>query len=674
MTLALCATLGLSGVGVVQAVNNNGDNTTTVTTASQEKPAKAAEEGEECSKNETVYVMAGADGTVNKVIVSDWLQNVQGADQISDISQLTGIENVNGEETFETSADGSTLWKAQGNDIYYQGSIEKELPVEMKVTYFLDGKEISPSEIAGRTGKVTIRFDYENLQKETAQVGEDEETIYVPFAALTGMYLDNGIFKNVEVTNGKVINDGNRTIVVGVALPGMQENLGIDKEKLEIPDYVEITADADGFEMGMTVTVVTNEVFNQFDAEKLTASFDPNEALGQLTDGMSQLVDGSSQLYDGLNTLSEKSKTLSDGVNKLVDGAVKLKDGVSSLDAGAAKLQSGAGDLKNGLNTLAANNGSLNDGAKQVFNSLLSTATSQLNGAGISVPQLTIENYATVLTGVINSLDSDAVYNQALQQVTAAVEAQRGSIETLVTASVRAQVAEQVIPAATGMSKSDYENAVAAGMVDEATQAAVNGAIDAQLKTENVQGIISQNVEAQVQKAISDNMASEAVQSKLSQAFAGAQTIISLKTSLDSYNSFYTGLLTYTDGVSKAAGGAASLESGAAELKKGTAQLLTGANTLYDGLAQVKENMPALLDGVNRLTDGALKLSDGIVKLDEEGIQKIVELVDGDLETMVNRVKATCEISKEYKSFSGISDDMDGTVKFIYRTEEIKAK
>lgn len=724
--LSAAIVLGCAGVAYALTGEKNEVPAKTVTTSMK------AEEEKEVSKDETVYVLAGADGSVQKVIVSDWIKNALKEDSIADKSALSDIENVKGNETYTLDGSNMTVWDAEGNDIYYQGSIEKELPVAMTVSYKFDGKSISADELAGKSGKVTIRFDYENRQYETVNIDGKNEKIYVPFGMLTGMLLDSDTFRNVEVSNGKLLNDGDRTAVIGIAFPGLQENLGIDKDKVEIPDYVEITADVTDFELGMTVTIATNEIFNELDAAKIDSADGLTSSLNELTDGMQQLMDGSSALYDGLCTLLDKSGELVTGIETLANGAKSLKDGAASLDEGAAQLQKGAADLSSGLNTLASNNASLNGGAKQVFDTLLSTATAQINAAGISVPALTVDNYADVLNNIIASLDGTAVYNQALAQVSAAVEGNRSLIEqkvtaavreqveaqvtaavheqvsTGVTAAVREQVSEQVIQTAAGMSKSDYEAAVSAGMVSQETQNDVSSAIeaqmqtddvkalietnttakmesdeikaavkantDAQMQTEAVQKTISDNVELQVKQAISENMASDEVQAKLTAASEGAKSIIALKTSLDSYNAFYLGLLTYTGGVASAADGAATLASGAADLKNGTAQLKDGAAALYDGILQLKNGTPALVDGVSQLKDGAMQLSDGLKKFNEEGIQKIVDLIDGDLDNVVARLRATVDVSKNYRNFSSISDGMDGQVQFIYRTDEIKAK
>lgn len=719
IAICLCAALCLGGAGVAFAQTGSKQESAQPTAAQ-----KAADLQQKISKDETVYVLAGADGSVQKIIVSDWLKNELGSASLTDKSGLSNIENVKGDESYSINGDNMTVWDAQGNDIYYQGDIQKELPVGLTVRYTLNGKAVSPEQLKGQSGKVTIRFDYENRQYETVQINGQNQRIYVPFAMLTGMILDNDTFRNVTVSNGKLVNDGDRTVVVGLAFPGLQENLNLSRDQLSIPSSVEITADVTDFSLGMTVTLACNDLFSQLGDADL-GSLDAAGSLNKLTDAMDQLLNGSSALYDGLTTLLDKSGELAAGVEELAQGAAAIKAGADSLDEGAAELKAGLADLSEGLNKLSANSAALNGGAEQVFNSLLETATAQIRAKGLTVPDLTIENYAEELNKLIKSLDETTVYENALTQVTAAVEKQRPLITQKVTAAVRqeveakvtaavkteattaaqAQVAENVIRTATGMTKKDYDAAVAAGQIPQATQDAVNAAIqaqlsdpnvqkqinatveaqmasetvkntikaqtDAQMQTEKVQAAISQNVELQVKKAIAENMASDEVQKQLQAASEGSKTLIALKASLDDYNAFYLGLLDYTAGVDEAAEGSNELYAGAGDLKDGTAELRAGAAKLYAGVLQLKDGTPALVSGVTQLKDGAMQLSEGLQQLNKEGIQKLTKLLQDDLGDLTARVQATIDVSKDYRSFSGISDDASGQVKFIYRTDEI---
>ena len=724
ISLALCAVVLFAAVGTsVFALTGEGKESED---ENQETTINASAEAE-TSKDETVYVLAGADGTVQKIIVSDWIKNAMAADSLEDKTELSDIENIKGDESFTLGGDNSCVWDAQGNDIYYQGNIEKELPVQMSVCYTLDGQAIAPEALAGQSGHVTIRFDYKNMQYEEVLLDGKTEKIYVPFTMLTGMLLDTEVFRNVTISNGKLINDGDRIAVVGIAFPGLQEDLAISKEKLDIPDYVEISADVENFEMGMTMTLATTELFGAIDSDKLDLH-ELSDAMAELSDAMDQLMDGSSQLYDGLCTLLEKSGDLVSGINKLAEGAAQLKAGAESLDSGAAQLQAGAAQLSSGLNTLNANSSSLNGGARQVFSSLLSMANTQLSEAGLSVPALTIDNYASVLDGVIASLDDTAVYQAALEQVTATVNANRGMIEEKVTEAVQAQVEAEVsaqvtaavqetvtqavheneaqfraavIQQALGMTVEEYKAAIEAGLVTQEQQDAVNAAVEAamqaeidarmqreeiqaqinpvtqqtvgeQMQSDEIQALIASNTELQVQQAISEAMSSDAVQAQLSAAAEGAKSVIALKSSLDSYNAFYLGLITYTSGVSSAAAGANELKTGADALKAGTSELSAGAAELLQGIQTMKDSAPALVDGITQLRDGSMELSDGLKQFNEEGIQKLIEAVDGDLDGLSNRIRVTADVAKHYTSFSGISEDMDGDVKFIYKTDSIE--
>jgi len=762
--ISFCLCMAILAGGAIYAFASNDDKAAEQLIKNEQKDASEKQQEIDVQKNyykdETVYVLAKADGTVEKIIVSDWIKNSLSNDKIYDMSELQNIENIKGDEEYILGGDNSLVWDAQGKDIYYRGTIKKELPVSLSVSYKLDGHELSPDELAGKSGRVTIRFDYKNRQYETVKINGKDVKIYVPYLMMTGMVLDNDRFSNIELSNGKIINDGDRTVVIGFALPGLAESLDIDDYKLEIPSYVELTADVSDFSLGMTITLATNTLFSKIDTEKINSISDLKDEMSELDDAMTKLTDGSSELYNGLCTLLDKSSDLVDGIKQLADGAAKLKEGAYSLDDGAKQLSAGAASLANGLKTLSANNEKLTGGARQVFETILDTAENQLKAAGLSVPELTIDNYASVLNGIIDSLDETNLYNQALKQVTDAVEAKRDYIKSQVAEAVRAEVEEkvraavleqvrekviqavkeevtskvaaairenvqaEVIYAASGMDKEGYDNAVKAGLVNKATQDAIEKAVeekmaseeikamissrtdeqmqseelaaiisqklDEQMQTEQVRNhisantdkkmaendiltLIEQNTELQIQKAISENMAGEEVQAKLAAASEGAKSVISLKASLDDYNSFYLGLMDYTSAVAQAAGGASALSSGADKLKDGTAALYDGVSSLYDGILTMKDGTPALVDGITRLKDGAMRLSDGLSRFSEEGISKLLDTAD-DAEALVERFKAVVNVSKNYKAFAGISDDEDGSVKFIYRTDEIKAE
>lgn len=673
VSVLLCISLitGTVGAGIYSIANaENGNYAISENYAVKKETSKKT--SEESEKNETVYVFTEANGSVQKIIVSDWLKNMASVKNITDVSKLTEIENVKGNESYSVGGD-SIVWDTDGRDIYYRGYSSEELPVGMKISYTLDGKEVSPEYLAGKSGKVTIRFDYTNTAYEMKKINGKEEKIFVPFTMLMGMILNNDNFRNVEVTNGKLINDGTRTIVAGMAFPELQESLGLDKNDLEIPEYIEITADVTDFRMGMTATIATNEIFSNINTDKLDFSGELDDSLSELTDAMTKLEDGSSALYDGLCELLDKSSELVNGMNQLASGSKQLADGTKSLSSGASELQTGAAQLNNGLQAIVKNNDSLNSGAKQVFDTLLATANSQIGASGLDVSTLTIDNYSRVLDDAIASLDNTNVYNKALSQVTEAVNAQKDYIRNQVESAVRQQVTAQVTDAVIQQMKAN-------GMTDEMLQSnEVQNQIAAlsekntneQMKSTKIKATVNEQVNLQIQKAIAENMASDEIQGKLAAASAGAQSLIELKSQLDSYDSFYIGLLTYTDGVSTVADGASKLSSGAVSVKSGAEQLNKGAGELNNGIKKMQDGTPSLIDGITKLRNGSLELSDGLTEFNEKGISRIVNAFEGNLTSLTERMEAIKSVSQNYKAFSGIPDDMDGHVKFFFRTEGI---
>lgn len=671
LAAAVGAAVILSSAGIVYAADSDKNNA-----AENTEPAavETKNDSEDTPvKDETVYVFANADGSRNKIIVSDWLKNTLGENALSDYSELSGIENVKGNESF--SGSGDLTWSANGGDIYYQGTIDKTLPVDMKVTYLLDGNEISPADLAGKSGKVTIRYEFTNNQYETRTIDGKEEKIYVPFAAITGMLLDNDVFTNVEAKNCRLINDGDRSAVVGIAFPGLTENLGLDSEKVEIPEYFEITADVKNFSLTNTFTVATNEVFNDIEVDGFEDIDKLTEAATKLTDAMDQLISGSGELADGLETLLSSSDELAQGVNSLAGGSEQLAAGAKTLYDGTGELTAGVGTLYDGLSQLDENSAALNAGAKQVFDTLLATANEQLKAAGLDVPTLTVDNYKTVLDGVLAGLSDEGLTEQAREKVSAAVNAQKDVITAKVTEAVRAQVQVKVLETL-GMTSEQYEQGVAAGVVSAEQQTQIKAAIDAQMASDEVKALVEQNTSEQIDALIEQNMQSADVKNQLTQgkaaAKAGRESIKSLITQLDSYNEFYTGLAAYTQGVSSAKAGAEQLDAGAQTLGSGAKELSDGMTELNAGVQKLGENVPALIGGVTQLRDGAKELNAGIIKLNDEGISKLVNAIDGDIEGVLHRLDLTSEVSENYRTFSGVSDETSGQVKFVYRTEAIE--
>lgn len=622
-------------------------------------------------KSETVYVIAEADGTVKKIIVSDRLSG--GAGNLSDRTNIKNPENLKGDESY--TKDGDTIvWDSVGKDIYYSGEAEGELPVGMKIRYFLNGNEVTAKEIAGAAGDFTVRFEFTSLVTKTV-TGSDgaEKKVYVPFVMLSGAIFDSADFSDLTVSSGKVVCDGDRAVVLGVAFPGLSEDLGEVYDGMSLPSYFEVSGKTTSFGMTNTVTMATNSVFNKLDDDVFAKADELKEKLTELTDGLTALKNGSDSLYSGLTTLVTKADELKSGIHKLAEGAQKLKNGSEGL-------KDGAKELSDGLNEIVSNNGKLNGGALEIFNSLLSSATSQLKAAGIDVPDLTVDNYAATLAAVLDSLSDENITAKVRDGVKAQVtETVRANVEVQVTAAVRAEVRKSVIVSA-GYTVEDYDAALAAGLISSEVSAKIDGAVDAQMQSDTVKATISAQVDAQLQSkavkalieantdtAMQGEEAQTALKESLAKAKAGRGSATSLLSSLNSYKEFYDGLRDYTDGVSSAAEGAGKVYTGAVSLDAGVRELL-------DGILLLDSNMPVLTDGIGQLNDGAKNLSEGLHSFDENGVQKIVSAINATLLGNLGRLRDAVSVSRKYTSFSGIADGMDGSVRFICRTDSIKKK
>ena len=328
-------------------------------------------------KEETVYVIADASGNQKDVIVSDWLKNTGGEEAITDETILSDIENLKGDETWSTNADGTISWDAEGNDIFYEGTTDEQLPVTVHVTYMLNGEEMTPEEIAGKSGEITIRYEYENHTGQEIELDGEKSTFHVPFAVVTGMLLDENVMQDVQVTNGRVISDGDHNIAVGIAFPGIAEDLDTPAyasltklAKADVPEYIEITGQAENFTWGTVYTIVTSELFSAADSDLLSRIDDVFGKLGSLKSGVGQIADG-----------------------------------VSSLSEGTGDLKAGADKLAAGLTDLDSNSEALVEGAEQIVDGVLETVQEQLAQSGISVNGLTLDNYSSIL-GILDKKSS----------------------------------------------------------------------------------------------------------------------------------------------------------------------------------------------------------------------------------------------------------------------------
>lgn len=447
----------------------------------------------DADKDESVYLISDANGNVNKTIVVDHLKNKDKKDTLEDASNLSDIENVKGKEKFTQSGDKLT-WQAGGKDIYYQGTATEEPPVTQKVTYYLDGKEISPEDLAGKSGKVKIRFDYTNTTSYTETVNGEKQTVSVPFAAITGLVLGDG-FENIEVTNGKAEVSDSSSVVLGYALPGLKDSLGIKDGDLDgdvnIPEYMEMTADVENFSMPAAMTFVVNASdyvsTDGIDTSDLDDMInDLKDASTQLQDGSKTLAEGTDTLADGLSTLQSKLGTFASGVGTLQNGLKTYTDGVSTLSGGLNTLNSNVPTLSNGITTLNSSAKSLNDGVA-LLNATVSTkftdsekqtlldqVHSTLESQKSEIEKQAQTTVASQKTAIQKQAQSavDSQKNDIQKQAQSAVDAQKPDIQKQAQSAVDAQKSEiqKQAQSTVAAQKEDIEKKAQAAVDDQKEQ------------------------------------------------------------------------------------------------------------------------------------------------------------------------------------------------------------
>lgn len=317
------------------------------------------------SKEETVYAIKSADGETEKIIVDEILAtDVNGP--VEDVSFLSEIENLSGDETY--TRDGANLvWDAKGNNIRYQGTSDRGLPADLRLSYYLNGKKVNAKEIAGKSGSVEIHFDYDINSSVSVGGGVMDH----PYLFASGLSLDHEHFSNISINSGKIIDNGDNSLCMGFAMPGLRDNLGIDAASLTIPESVIVKADTDSFRIDGTYSIAMTGMLSEAGADELAE--DAAGMMGQLESGLSQLSSAANKLVKG-------SSELADGVSQLSSGTQQLESGSVTLTSSIKAIWSGSTELYNGSKELHSATTELKNGAARVDSGVdgLKEGTSQL--------------------------------------------------------------------------------------------------------------------------------------------------------------------------------------------------------------------------------------------------------------------------------------------------------
>ena len=573
------------------------------------------------SKSETVYAVMNGDGSIKSTTVSEHLYSASGLANVTDKTTLTDIQNTESDAEFTQNGE-ELVWNTNDTDVYYKGNTDKALPIDVKVTYALDGQEAALEDIIGKSGHLTVTVNLKNNETDTVNVNGKDRTIVTPLITAVGVIL-GGDASNMTAEHGMIESAAKSSVAAFVTLPGVKDSLSglLPDEVNSIEDYLQDTvtveADVEDFTCPQvmvacatsTAALGTSNVFD------LSSINDLTDGINQLNDAMSQLMDGASQLVDG--------------TSQLAGGVLALLDGANTLNNGAAALDDGLGQLTNGLDTLSANNAALNAGAQQVADGVLASANKTLKEGGLIDEDMTWSNYEAVIDNILTMNDKTLAAGR--KKMVRTIWEQEPSFKD-------SQLDLALYLSAT---KTNHDLEAALKLMQNFDASMLTGALE---MVTNADAKNTAKAELKYQVENSQDMAD----------------VRALKTSLSQIQFFVSSVNQYTAGVQTAADGAHSAKDGSAQLAAGTKTLYDGVNTLNTGAGQ--------------LNDGAGQLNDGLNQFNEEGISKLTGALDQDqlhgLKTVLDEMT---DRLNDYTSFAGAPDDAESSVKFVYKTAETVA-
>ena len=573
------------------------------------------------SKSETVYAVMNGDGSIKSTTVSEHLYSASGLANVTDKTTLTDIQNTESDAEFTQNGE-ELVWNTNDTDVYYKGNTDKALPIDVKVTYALDGQEAALEDIIGKSGHLTVTVNLKNNETGTVNVNGKDRTIVTPLITAVGVIL-GGDASNVTAEHGMIESAAKSSVAAFVTLPGVKDSLSgllpdeVDSIEDYLQDTVTVEADVEDFTCPQvmvacatsTAALGTDNVFD------LSSINDLTDGINQLNDAMSQLMDGASQLVDG--------------TSQLAGGVLALLDGANTLNNGAAALDDGLGQLTNGLDTLSANNAALNAGAQQVADGVLASANKTLKEGGLIDEDMTWSNYEAVIDNILTMNDKTLAAGR------------KKMVRTIWEQAPSFKDSQLDLALYLSATKTNHDLEAALKLMQNFDASMLTGALE---MVTNADAKNTAKAELKYQVENSQDMTD----------------VRALKTSLSQIQFFVSSVNQYTAGVQTAADGAHSAKDGSAQLAAGTKTLYDGVNTLNTGAGQ--------------LNDGAGRLNDGLNQFNEEGISKLTGALDQDqlhgLKTVLDEMT---DRLNDYTSFAGAPDDAESSVKFVYKTAETVA-
>lgn len=677
------------------------------------------------NKDESVYVNLNSDGTVTNETVSDWLHSDSSLSEINDTSILKNIKNVKGNEA--PVVNGSNLtWKSEKEDIFYQGTTDKEVPLQVKIKYTLDGEEVNPKDIIGKSGKLKINIDFTNRDKKYASIDGKSKVIYTPMTCITAVNLPMEKFENVKVNGGEIICDGSKRIVTFACFPGLKESLNLKGNLLNIdlPQNLEITADVSNFEMDSVAVTATPQLLG---ADKLTSASDING----LIDGISELKTAGDKLAEGAAKLESGSKKLYDGSNTLLKGADNLSQGSKALYEGTGSLNAGISQLYNGIAADKTSDG------KPSFKAGLSGLSNGLNqlylamDANAPAYDKQMSGLNALVTGMEKTSEGAQSAAKGASDLNKAVLSIDSALNTAA-ATQDGKPAPSIKSAAESAAKGAQDLSIGVSDLIASTDAGKKGLTDASGYLESYlkkhpEALSDSNMQQyiKIMKQISAENSSTENSSKVKALNEGAKKLADGTKSLSQginvlsknvHESLVPGSESLSKGTDDLASGmskqllpgikelsqglgSSKLLESIKKLKEGSTELLTsldskiipalaginiGASKLHEGSAALdgginNKLIPGVREigsGAKQLSEGSSKLSANMSKFNKEGLGKIDETVNskiGNVQELIDTKDELIRLSENYGTFAGKSSDMNGKVKFVMKTDEIKS-
>ena len=633
-------------------------------------------------KNEYVYGKLGYQGNIKSITVNNQIINNKKLDKIDDYSELKNILNIKNSATY-SSKDNQIVWDANGNDIFYTGTTNKELPVSLKITYMLNNKEVKPEDILGKSGKVTIKLKYTNKDKHG--------NLYTPFVVTLGTIIDGKNNSNIKVVNGKVINNGSNYMLVGIATPGLYQSLNL--KEFKNMDVITISYDTTKFEVPSMYNVITSKLIDQNDLTIFNKMDSLYEKVNTMQDGMNKIETGAKNLNTGLVSLQSQYDKFNTNLNTINTNFYTLNNGVQELQKEVNNVLNNENvkKMKEMLPTLEEDANKIKDITNKYgddINKYVNVSNKVVDGVTEDILNIikyleTLEDYLNNNTDITNVINEGVTnLNNHLSSIDSILEniqnylSKINKISSFTSSSVDyiINTYESNMEAASPELKKLYEEALVIKNSEELNN--ITNSLDKDLNALNKLKASIQNGKEKLDNILSklqDN--NKELNDKFNEVKDSASKLKELETKVKNANSkIHNNINLINKGVEVVNNLPTEIHevnTGIDQFANGINKISDGTNKLYEGINTLSGYSNNINEGIKKLASGSTELSNGISTFNSEGINKLSSLVNGNVKKTVNNVKKLITLGNNYSSFTGTKINNSST-RFIMVTDSLK--